>query len=147
LRARKLVVPAIATLLWNAASCFGQAPTIGNGAPKPSGSVESRWPKDQASEPASPRQDQETPPTQRETPPAEPQDQKVQPDVRKVQPVAPQAVPKPAAAELAGRKVKPKASHKKSKNKKILAEPRPHQPVQPATPAAPLFPTCTLKGC
>ena len=147
LRARKLVVPAIATLLWNAASCCGQTPTIGNAAPKPTGSVESRWPEDQASQRASPRQDRETLPTQREAPPAEPQDQQVQPDVRKAQPVE----PKPAAAEPTGRTVKPKVSHKKSKNKKILAEPRPYHPVQPhATPAdllQPLFPTCTLKGC
>ena len=147
MRARKLVVPAIATLLWNAAACYGQAQTIGNGAPKSSGNVESRWPEGQPSEPASPRQDRETLPTQRETRPAEPRDQKVQPDVRKAQPVE----PKPAAAEPAGRKGKPKVSHKKLKNKNILAEPRPYHPVQsPATPAdllPPLLPTCTLKGC
>jgi hypothetical protein len=143
LRARKLVVPAIATLLWNAASCCGQAPTIGNGAPKPSGSVESRWPENHASEPASPRQDRETLPTQRETPPAEPQDQKVQPDVRKAQPVELE----PAAAESAGRKVKPKVSHKRLENKKTLAKPRPYQPVQPLATPADLLPTCTLKGC
>jgi cell division protein FtsN len=150
LRDRRLMVPAIATLLWSAAVCNGQAPTVGNGAPKPSGSVEQRWPEDQASEPASPRQDREMLPTQRETPPAEPQDQKVQPDSRKVQPVEPQAEPKPAA-EPSGRKVKPKVSHKKSKNRKILAEPRPYPPVQPpATPTdllPPLLPTCTLRGC
>jgi hypothetical protein len=100
LRAHRLMVPTIATLLWNAASCCAQTPTIGNAAPKPIGSVESRWPEDQASQRASPRQDRETLPTQREAPPAEPRDQKVQPDVREARPVEPKraASPLPARA-------------------------------------------------
>ena len=52
LRVRKLVVPAIAALLWSAAAGYGQAPADSGAAPKPGGSVEQRWPADEAAEPA-----------------------------------------------------------------------------------------------
>ena len=62
LRVRKLMVPAIAALLWSAAAGYGQAPADGGVAPKLGGSVEQRWPADEAAEPASPKSDQDIQP-------------------------------------------------------------------------------------
>jgi hypothetical protein len=92
LRARDLVVPAIAALLWSAAVSHGQAPVDSNAAAKPSGSVEQRWPADETTEPAAPQP--ATPPQQdnqsahRETPQAqEPKvDSAVRTDEHKIQP-------------------------------------------------------------
>jgi hypothetical protein len=98
LRVRKLVVPAIAALLWSAAAGYGQAPADSGAAPKPGGSVEQRWPADEAAEPGSPKSDQDIQPVRRETTPAPPQDQKVQPEIRKAQPVEPQVEPDNRAA-------------------------------------------------
>ena len=81
LRVRKLMVPAIAALLSSAAAGYGQAPADGGVAPKFSGSVEQRWPADEAAEPASRKSDEEIQPVPRETTPAPPQDQKVQPEI------------------------------------------------------------------
>ena len=84
LRARDLVVPAIAALLWSTAVSHGQAPVDSNAAAKPSGSVEQRWPADESMErapqqPATPPQ-QDNQSAHRDTPQA--QEPKVDSPVR-----------------------------------------------------------------
>ena len=128
LRVRKLVVPAIAALLWSAAAGYGQAPADSGAAPKPGGSVEQRWPADEAAEPGSPKSDQDIQPVRRETTPAPPQDQKVQPELRKAQPVEPQVEPDNRAT--AQSTAEPAPARKTAK----VATPKPRPAEKAATP-------------
>jgi hypothetical protein len=128
LRVCKLVVPAIAALLWSAAAGYGQAPAASGAAPKPGGSVEQRWPAYEAAEPAPPKSDQDIQPVRRETTPAPTQDQKVQPEIRKAQPVEPQAASRGkgrhAQAESRGRKDRNEAKENPARQSPVSAKQR-----------------------
>jgi hypothetical protein len=95
LRARDLVVPAIAALLWSAAVGHGQAPADSNAASKPGGSIEQRWPTDETTEPAAPQPatppEQDNQPAQRETPHAQAQEPKAESPARTEEHKIPQA--------------------------------------------------------
>jgi hypothetical protein len=116
LRARDLVVPAIAALLWSAAPSHGQAPADSNAASKPGGSVEQRWPADESMEPAPqqpampPQQDNQS--AHGETPQAqEPRvDSPVRTEEHKVQPKQAQEPKVEPPAQAQERKVQPAAS-------------------------------------
>lgn len=135
LRVRKLVVPAIAALLWSAAAGYGQAPADSGAAPKPGGSVEQRWPADEAAEPASPKSDQDIQPVRRETTPAPPQDQKVQPELRKAQPVEPQVEPdNRATAQSTAEPAPARKTAKPGRAAAKVATPKPRPAEKAATP-------------
>ena len=135
LRVRKLVVPAIAALLWSAAAGYGQAPADSGAAPKPGGSVEQRWPADEAAEPGSPKSDQDIQPVRRETTPAPPQDQKVQPEIRKAQPVEPQVEPdNRAAAQSTAEPAPARKTAKPRRAAEKVATPKPRPAEKAATP-------------
>ena len=135
LRARDLVVPAIAALLWSAAVSHGQAPVDSNAAAKPSGSVEQRWPADESMErapqqPATPPQ-QDNQSAHRETPQAqEPKvDSPVRTEEHKVQPKQAQEPKVEPPAQAQERKVQPAASRAQPagapapRHKRATAEP------------------------
>ena len=135
LRVRKLVVPAIAALLWSAAAGYGQAPADSGAAPKPGGSVEQRWPADEAAEPGSPKSDQDIQPVRRETTPAPPQDQKVQPEIRKAQPVEPLVEPdNRAAAQSTAEPAPARKTAKPRRAAEKVATPKPRPAEKAATP-------------
>jgi hypothetical protein len=129
------MVPAIAALLWSAAAGYGQAPADGGVAPKLSGSVEQRWPADEAAEPASRKSDQEIQPVRRETTPAPPQDQKVQSEIRKAQPVELQVEPNNrATAQSAAEPAPARKAAKPRRAAAKVATPKPRPAEKAATP-------------
>jgi hypothetical protein len=121
LRARDLVLPAIAALLWSAAVSNGQAPADSSASPMPGGSVEQRWPTDETAEPAAPQpampSEQDNQPAQRETPRAQAQEPKAQSPARteehKVPPAQAQEPKVEPPAHAQERKVQPAASRAK----------------------------------
>ena len=152
MRTRNVMVPAIAVFLWSAAVCHGQAPAEST---KPSGSVEQRWPANEATEPAAPQPvvppEQSNQPAERETPPAQAQERKVEPpaaaEEHKVQHMQAQEhkVEPPAQAQEPNRQ--PAASRAQTAEPRAEANKQDAQPHKRATakPATATVPTAAGK--